>query len=50
MRVTILGCTGGIGADLRTTCLMLDHDILVGAGTGVGDLTMEQMLRIDIGQ
>lgn len=27
---------------------MLDHDILVDAGTGVGDLTMEQMLRIDI--
>jgi ribonuclease BN (tRNA processing enzyme) len=26
---------------------MLDHDILVDAGTGVGDLTMEQMLRID---
>lgn len=47
MRLTILGCTGGIAADLRTTCLMLDHDILVDAGTGVGDLTMEQMLRID---
>jgi ribonuclease BN (tRNA processing enzyme) len=26
---------------------MLDHDILVDAGTGVGDLTVEQMLRID---
>ena len=47
MRVTILGCTGGIGADLRTTCLMLDDDILVDAGTGAGGLTMEQMLRID---
>jgi ribonuclease BN (tRNA processing enzyme) len=47
MQVTILGCTGGIAAGLRTTCLMLDNDILVDAGTGAGDLTLEQMLRID---
>ncbi len=47
MRVTILGCTGGVAADLRTTCLMLDDDILIDVGTGAGDLTMGQMLRID---
>ncbi|WP_255369558.1 3',5'-cyclic-nucleotide phosphodiesterase [Nitrosovibrio sp. Nv17] len=47
MRVTILGCTGGVAAELRTTCLMLDEDVLVDAGTGAGDLTVEQMLRID---
>lgn len=47
MRVTILGCTGGIAASLRTTCLMLDDDILVDAGTGAGDLTVSQMLRIN---
>ncbi len=47
MRVTILGCTGGVAADLRTTCLMLDDDILVDVGTGAGDLTVSQMLRID---
>ncbi len=47
MRVTILGCTGGVGADLRTTCLMLDDDILVDVGTGAGDLTLTEMLRIN---
>ncbi len=47
MHVTILGCTGGIAADLRTTCLMLDDDILIDVGTGAGDLTVGQMLRID---
>lgn len=46
MRLTVLGCSGGIAADLRTTCLMLDDDILVDAGTGAGDLTLSQMLRI----
>ncbi|MEO7559962.1 MAG: 3',5'-cyclic-nucleotide phosphodiesterase [Nitrosospira sp.] len=47
MRVTILGCTGGVAADLRSTCLMLDDDILVDVGTGAGDLTVSQMLRVD---
>jgi ribonuclease BN (tRNA processing enzyme) len=47
MRVTILGCTGGVAADLRTTCLMLDDDILVDVGTGAGDLTLAEMLRIN---
>jgi Cft2 family RNA processing exonuclease len=47
VRVTLLGCTGGIAADLSTTCLMLDDDILRDAGIGAGDLSMEQMLHID---
>src|SRR5512134_1408525 len=47
MRVTILGCTGGVAANLRTTCLMLDDDILVDAGTGAGDLTLAEMLNIN---
>lgn len=47
MRLRILGCSGGIGAGLRTTSMLLDHDILVDAGTGVGDLTLEEMRRID---
>ena len=46
MRVTILGCSGGIAADLRTTCLMVDEDILIDVGTGAGDLTQSEMLRI----
>ncbi len=47
MRVKILGCSGGIGGDLRTTSMLVDDDILLDAGTGVGDLSMEQLVRID---
>ena len=47
MRVKVLGCSGGIGGILRTTCFLLDHDILIDAGTGVGDLSIEQLLKID---
>lgn len=47
MRITVLGCTGGVAADLRTTCLMLDDDILIDVGTGAGDLTLTEMLCIN---
>ena len=47
MRIRVLGCSGGIGGGLRTTSLLLDEDILVDAGTGVGDLTLEQLAKID---
>lgn len=43
----VLGCSGGIGGDLRTTSFLVDDDILVDAGTGVGDLAIEQMAKID---
>ncbi len=46
MEVRILGCSGGVGADLRTTTLMIDKDILIDAGTGVGDLSLSEMARI----
>ena len=47
MKLRVLGCSGGIGGDLRTTSLLLDDDVLIDAGTGVGDLTIEQLARID---
>lgn len=46
MRIRILGCSGGIGVGLRTTSLLVDDDILIDAGTGLGDLTLEEMARI----
>ncbi|HSC47465.1 MAG TPA: 3',5'-cyclic-nucleotide phosphodiesterase [Gammaproteobacteria bacterium] len=46
MRIKILGCSGGIGAQLRTTSLLVDRDILIDAGTGVGDLTLDEMRHI----
>ncbi len=47
MRIRVLGCSGGIGGGLRTTALLVDEDILVDAGTGVGDLSLEALARID---
>lgn len=47
MRLRVLGCSGGIGPGLRTTSMLLDDDILIDAGTGVGDLTLDEMRRID---
>ena len=46
MRIRILGCSGGISAGLRTTAFLLDDDILIDAGTGVGAMTIEEMCRI----
>jgi len=47
MRLKVIGCSGGIGGSLRTTSLLLDHDVLIDAGTGVGDLDLEALARID---
>lgn len=47
MRLRVLGCSGGIGGDLRTTSMLLDDDVLIDAGTGVGNLTMQELARID---
>lgn len=46
MRIKVLGCSGGVGPGLRTTSLLLDDEILIDAGTGVGDLTLAQQRRI----
>lgn len=47
MKVRVLGCSGAIAKDCRTTSFLIDDDILVDAGTGVGDLGLEQMHLID---
>ena len=47
MRVKVLGCSGAIAKDCRTTSFLLDHDVLIDAGTGVGDLSLDDMVRID---
>ena len=47
MKVRVLGCSGAISKDCRTTSFLIDHDVLVDAGTGVGDLTLDEMARID---
>lgn len=47
MRISVLGCSGSITGNLRTTCYRVDDDILIDAGTGVGDLTLQQAIAID---
>ena len=38
MRVRVLGCSGAIAKDCRTTSFLIDDDVLIDAGTGVGDM------------
>lgn len=48
MKLTVLGCSGGIGgAHARTTSFLIDDDVLIDCGTGVGDLDFDALLRID---
>lgn len=47
MKLKILGCSGGIGGNLRTTSFLLDHDVLIDAGTGVGELSLAELSMID---
>ena len=48
MKLRVLGCSGGIGGrHLRTTSLLIDNDILIDAGTGVGDVSLAELTLID---
>ena len=46
MKLRVLGCSGGIGQNLRTSSFLIDKDILLDAGTGVGDLSLDEMRHI----
>lgn len=47
VNVRVLGCSGGIGGrHLRTTSLLVDHDLLIDAGTGVEDLSLSELTAI----
>ncbi|VAX09981.1 CAMP phosphodiesterases class-II:Metallo-beta-lactamase superfamily [hydrothermal vent metagenome] len=43
MQLRILGCSGGIAESLRTTTMLLNDEVLIDAGTGVGDLSLASM-------
>jgi len=43
MRIRTLGCSGGIGAGSRTSAMLIDKDVLIDAGTGIGDLGLEDL-------
>lgn len=46
MKLRVLGCSGGVAAGLSTTSYLIDDDILLDVGTGVGDLSMAELLEI----
>ena len=46
LRVRVLGCSGAISSGNRTTAFLVGRHLLVDAGTGVGDLTLEEMADI----
>lgn len=47
MNIRVLGCSGAIAAGYKTTAFLLDNDVLIDAGTGVGDLPLEALAAID---
>jgi 3',5'-cyclic-nucleotide phosphodiesterase len=48
VKLHVLGCAGGIGGRQRhTTCLQLDDDILLDAGTGITSLDLVQLAGIN---
>lgn len=47
MNIRVLGCSGAIAAGYKTTAFLLDDDILIDAGTGVGDLPLDALATID---
>lgn len=46
MRLKILGWSGGIGGQLRTTCFQIDDDILIDTGTGLGEMELNDMTGV----
>ena len=47
MNIRVLGCSGSIAAGSRTTAFLLDDDVLIDAGTGVGELSLDELARIE---
>jgi ribonuclease BN (tRNA processing enzyme) len=47
MKVRVLGCSGAIAKGCRTTAFLIDANLLIDAGTGVGDLTLDEMQGVD---
>ncbi|MFB6261776.1 MAG: MBL fold metallo-hydrolase [Thiohalorhabdaceae bacterium] len=46
MQLRVLGCSGGVRQGAHTTAFMLDDDVLIDAGSGLGELTLAEMEAI----
>ena len=47
MKIEVLGCSGGMGKGEFTTCIRINDNILIDAGSGLGRLSQQEMLRIE---
>jgi len=47
MKIRVLGCSSAIGGEARTSSYLVDDDILIDAGTGVGNLELDALLKIN---
>jgi cAMP phosphodiesterase len=47
MKLKVLGCSGGVGDGRQTTSFLIDDDILIDAGSGATQLSLDAMRRID---
>lgn len=47
MKIRVLGCSGAIAKDCKTTSFLVDSELLIDAGTGVGDLDLDEMRNVD---
>lgn len=47
MQLQVLGCSGAIAQGAYTSAFLIDGVLALDAGTGLGQLTLEQMLSID---
>src|SRR5450830_251463 len=47
MKIRVLGCSGAIARGCHTTSFLVGDSVLIDAGTGVGQLTLEEMARVD---
>ncbi len=46
MDIRVLGSSGGVGTGKGTTSLLVDDDILIDAGTGVAELSIDELSRL----
>ncbi|QMU62558.1 MAG: MBL fold metallo-hydrolase [Gammaproteobacteria bacterium] len=46
MNIRILGCSGGIGLGNKTTSLLIDDSVLIDCGTGLGDLSLDELSKL----
>lgn len=47
MRLEILGCSGGVAKNSATTSFLVDDDLLIDAGTGLGSLDLDRSIQIE---